>query len=159
MCLGDCLTHKKTENSSTVHGRQDSQAIQQSQSCSKRVKSEATHRMLAALCSKCGKRGQQNNFDEEAEVIHGRYSSGLATPLNITGNSVLQFMYLSVKQKSLFKILSDKGEKQSRTFVFHIITRDSCSNPTHFGCGPGHQQTTLSVISCFCSNSSPKPRG
>lgn len=76
--------------------------------------------MLAALCSKCGKRGQQNNFDEEAEVIHGRYSSGLATPLNITGNSVLQFMYLSVKQKSLFKILSDKGEKQSRTFVFHI---------------------------------------
>lgn len=123
---------------------------------SKRVKSEATQRMLAALCSKGGKRGQQNNFGEEAEVIHGRYSSGLATPLNITGNSVLQFMYLSVKQKSLFKILS---EKQSRTFVFHIITRDSCSNPTHFGCGPGHQQTTLSVISCFCSNSSPKPRG
>lgn len=88
VCLGDCLTHKKTESSSTAHGRQNSKAIQQSQSCSKRVKSEATQRMLAALCSKRRKRGQQNNFSEEAEVIHGgRYSSGLATPLNITGNS------------------------------------------------------------------------
>lgn len=43
-------------------------------------------------------------------------------------------MYLCVKQKSLFEILSDKGEKRLRSFVFHIVTRGPCSNPTQFRC-------------------------